>query len=173
MTLQEKIQANTLELFNSFKSLNETQLKFKPAENSWSVLECAEHINLIDEAVFKVLTTPLPADKTENTKTELFSEEKLTMLLVTNRAFKVPAPDYVMPKGRFNSNTEAKQNVTATIDKIIDLITAHPITHETHTMKHPVLGQMTKTDWVHFLISHTSRHILQIEGIKQKSDFPV
>ncbi|MES2593575.1 MAG: DinB family protein [Bacteroidota bacterium] len=173
MTLQEKIQANTLALLNSFNGLNEGQLKFKPAENSWSVLECLEHINLIGEAVFKVLTTPAPAEKTENTKTELFGEEKLTMLLVTNRAFKVPAPDYVMPKGRFNSIAEATQNVTGTIDKIIDLITTSPITQETHTMKHPVLGQMTKTDWAHFLITHTSRHIHQIEGLKQKSDFPV
>ena len=165
--LQEKIQSNTLDLFNSFNSLSEANVRFKPSENRWSILECVEHIFLIAEAVSKVIATPLPTEKTENKKTELFGEQKLNTILVINRAFKVPAPDWVSPKGRFKNITESTQSINAIIDKIIHHIENNKIEQETHTIKHPVLGVMTKVDWIHFMIAHTNRHILQIEEVKK------
>ncbi len=156
-----------------FNTLSEAQLLYKPAENVWSILECLEHIYLINEAVLKVISAPSsPEEKPENDKTELFGEQKLHMLLVTNRAFKVIAPEYVTPKGRFIDKTSAIQNIDMTIDKIISHINGNPIEKETQTLKHPVLGAMTKVDWLHFLISHTNRHIFQITGINTHSDFP-
>lgn len=167
MSLQEKIQNNTTELLKSFNALNQAELVFKPSEKAWSVLECVEHIFLISEAVLKVISTPAPVEKTENSKTELFGEEKLNMLLITNRAFKVPAPDFVSPKGRFADSKDATQSINITIEKIIQHINTNVIEQETQTLKHPVLGAMTKTDWIHFMIAHTNRHILQIEGLQK------
>jgi len=167
MSLQEKIQNNTTGLLKSFNALNQAELAFKPSEKDWSVLECVEHIFLISEAVLKVISTPAPAEKTENNKTELFGEEKLNMLLITNRAFKVPAPDFVSPTGRFADGKDATQSINATIGTIIQHININAIEQETQTLKHPVLGAMTKTDWIHFMIAHTNRHILQIEELKK------
>ena len=165
--LQEKIQANTQEFFYSFNTLSEASVGFKPSENVWSILECVEHIYLIAEAVSKVIATPPQTEKTENNQTELFGEQKLNKLLVINRSFKVPAPDWVAPKGRFANITEATQNITIIIDKIVNHIEVNTIEQETQTIKHPVLGVMTKVDWVHFMIAHTNRHILQIEEVKK------
>lgn len=172
MNLQEKIQTNTTGLLNSFITLGQVEVVFKPSEKGWSILECVEHIFLIKEAVLKVLSTPAPIEKTENTKTELFGEQKLKMLLITNRAFKVPAPDFVCPKGRFVSSADAIQNINIIIEKIIQYINTNTIEQETHTIKHPVLGPMTKTDWIHFMVAHTNRHIIQIEELKKLQGFP-
>lgn len=171
MSLQENIQTNTLGLLNSFNTLNQAELEFKPTENTWSILECVEHVFLIGEAVLKVVETPPKTEKAENEKTELFGEEKLNKLLVINRAFKVPAPDFVCPKGRFTKSTDAIQDINFIINKIIHHINSNPIDLETITIKHPVLGAMTKIDWIHFMISHTNRHILQIEELKTLADF--
>ena len=171
MNLQEKIQNNKEELLRSFSSLLKAELAFKPSEKNWSILECVEHIFLIKEAVLKVISTPAPIEKTENTKTELFGEQKLNMLLITNRAFKVPAPDFVCPQGRFSHSTDAVQHINIVIDKIIQHINTNAIEKETHTLKHPVLGPMTKTDWIHFMIAHTNRHILQMEELKKLPGF--
>ena len=130
-------------------------------------MECVEHIFLIDKAVSKVIATPLQTEQTENTKTELFGEQKLNILLVSNRFYKVPAPEYVLPKGIFKSNADAIQNVNSIIEKIIQHINANTIELETQTIKHPILGLMTKLDWIHFMIAHTNRHILQLEEIKK------
>ena len=171
MSLQEKIQTNNLALLNSFNTLNQAEVNFKSSENSWSILECAEHVFLIAKAVLKVMETPGTTGKTENESTELFGEQKLNKLLVINRAFKVPAPDFVAPKGFFVDSSTAIQNMNTIIDKIVDHINTNKIDLETHTIKHPVLGAMTKLDWIHFMISHTNRHILQIEEMKTAPGF--
>jgi len=166
MTLSEKLQANTIALFNTIDSLAQAEVEFKSSPDSWSILECVEHIFLVDKAVYKSIFTPAP-ETVENDKTELFGEGKLNHLLVTKRDFKVVAPVPVTPTNRFKTIEEAKQNINAIIDQIIDHISTHKIEEETHTIKHIRLGEMTKVDWIHFLISHTNRHILQIEAIKK------
>jgi hypothetical protein len=165
MTLQEKLQANTIALFSSLDSLTQIQAEFKSSPTSWSILECAEHIFLVDKAVYKSISTPIP-ETVENDKTELFGEGKLNHLLVNKREFKVVAPVTVSPTNHFKTLEETKQNINAIIDLIIDYIDTHKIEEETLTIKHARLGEMTKVDWIHFLISHTNRHILQIEEVK-------
>ncbi|MBA3705343.1 MAG: DinB family protein [Bacteroidetes bacterium] len=166
MTLQEKLFTNTISLFNSFDSLSQVQAEFKPSPDSWSILECAEHIFIVDTSVSKSITAQV-SEKTENDKIELFGEGKLNHLLVNKRTtLKVVAPDFALPTGRFKTLEEAKQNINAIINKIIVYLDTHKVDEDCQTIKHFRLGEMTKTDWVHFLIHHTNRHILQIEEVK-------
>jgi uncharacterized damage-inducible protein DinB len=168
MNLQEKLKENTTVLINSFSTLNQAAIEFKPAENVWSVLECVEHIFLIDRAVAKGIATPPPAEKAENTKTELFGEGKLNHLLVTKRIeYKAVAPDFSIPKGRFKTSTEAIEAINNVMNETIDFLNRNDVTQDTHTTVHMRLGDMTKTDWIHFLIAHTNRHIVQIEETKK------
>ena len=168
MTLQEKLKANTVSLFNSFTTLTPAQVEFKPSSTSWSVLECVEHIFLVDEAISKSISK-VATEKIENDKTELLGEGKINHVLVNKREQKVQSPAFAVPMGRFKTIEEAKQNINATIDKIIHHIDTNKIEEETLTIKHPRLGEMTKMDWIHFLIHHTNRHILQIEDVKKLS----
>ncbi len=131
-------------------------------------MECVEHIFLINRAVIKGVTEPVPAERCENTKTELFGEGKLNYLLVAKRIeFKAPAPDFSVPKGRFKNGTEAIEAITTLMNQAVTFLDANDITQDTHTTVHMRLGDMTKTDWVHFLIAHTNRHIEQIEDVKK------
>ncbi|MDQ3048451.1 MAG: DinB family protein [Bacteroidota bacterium] len=165
MNFQEKIKVNTEALFQSVSSLTDEQAAYKPLPEAWSVLECLEHLFLVDSNVARVILTP-SADTNVNTTAELFGEGKLNHLLVAKRIeFKVPAPEFVSPTGRFNSLEEVREQITQTISKIILNLEENDITKETRTLKHPRLGEMTKTDWVHFMIAHTNRHIQQIGEI--------
>lgn len=168
MNLSTKIEHNIKALFHSYASVSEEVLNNKSAEKVWSILECLEHIYLIDKAVLAVLTTAESKYKTDNGQTELFGEEKIKKLLVQGRSFKVPAPEYVQPKGEFSSSAIAKQRIDAVIESIKQHLVTNTIEQETYTFKHPILGPMTKTDWVHFMIAHTERHMLQIEELKGK-----
>lgn len=167
MTLQEKVKANTIGLLNSFTPLTQTQIEFKPVENKWSILECVEHIFLIDTAISKIMNTPAP-EKIENTKPELYGAEKLNHMLVAKRdEFKVPSPDPFIPKGIIKTTEDAATNINSITAKIIAHLDTNDISKELHTMKHTRLGEMTKVDWIHFLIAHTNRHIVQIEEAKK------
>jgi len=168
MNLEEKIKNNTQALFESISALSEEKANAKIDDNTWSVLECLEHIFLVDVGVSKTLIVDITADN-KNDKSELFSEGKLNYLLVDKRQeFKVPAPDFVSPTGRFKTLVEAQKSIEVIIEKIISHIKLNAIENEKQTIQHPRLGEMTKLDWVHFLMAHTKRHVLQIEEIKQK-----
>lgn len=171
--LPNKIRANTVALHHSYSQLNETQVSYKLSEKSWSVLECLEHIYLIDKAVLGAMAGASTENIPDNTRTELFGVEKIDKLLVKGRAFKVPAPDFVAPKGKFTNLSEATQHIDTITSRVIDHINSNPVEQDVRTYKHPVLGYMTPTDWIHFMISHTERHIYQIEDLKANSSFPV
>lgn len=167
MTLIEKVNRNTTALFESISELNDEKANAKTDAKSWSVIECLEHIFLVDVGISKTLTMEASSEIT-NEKTELFGESKLNYLLVDKRDdFKVPAPDFVSPVGRFKTLSEAKKSIEIIIDKILAHIKTNAIENEKQTIKHPRLGEMTKLDWIHFLIAHTQRHIKQIEEIKK------
>lgn len=173
INLQEKTLNNTLLIVKSLNEQSKAQAEFKPSEKDWSILECAEHIFLVNKNVSKIIATPPPTEKSENIKTELFSEQKLNILLVSNRAFKVAAPDYVIPNGHFMNVSDAVQNINSIIDKIIFFLNTNDIELEAQLIKHPLLDVMTKVDWIHFMLVHTNRHMLQIEELKANINFPV
>jgi uncharacterized damage-inducible protein DinB len=167
MTLQEKIKANTVGLLNSLNGLTDAQANVKPESTVWSVLECLEHVFLVDVGISKALLVETTENNT-NDKSELIGYDKLNHILVNKRKdFKVPAPDFVSPTGRFNTIEQGKQSVNIVIDKILLHLNQHDISTETHTIKHPRLGEMTKLDWIYFLITHTNRHIEQMEELKK------
>lgn len=172
VNLSDKIRSNTGKLHASYSSLNERQIHFKLTDNCWSVLECLEHIYLIDKAVLGALTGITNENTPDNTRTELFGEEKLEKLLVKGRSFKVPAPDFVKPRGKFGSLTDAKEHIEAITSKLIEHINSYPVEQDVRTYKHPILGYMTPTDWIHFMVSHTERHMHQIEELKTNALFP-
>ncbi|MFY9308861.1 MAG: DinB family protein [Bacteroidia bacterium] len=172
INLSDKIKSNTAKLHESYNSLNEGQVRFKPADNCWSVLECLEHIYLIDKAVLAALTGITHENIPDNVRTELFGPEKLDKLLVKGRSFKVPAPDFVKPTGKFTNIADAAQHLDSVTKRVIEHINSYPVEQDVRTYKHPILGYMTPTDWVHFLVSHTERHIHQIEELKANALFP-
>jgi len=165
MTLQEKLLENTQTVLLAVKDVSDEKAQQKPNATSWSILECLEHIFLVDVGVSKTLTVVAP-EKMENNKPELFGSEKLHHILVNKRNdFKVVAPDFVSPKGKFTTLPEATRAIEIIIEKIILHLNTNDVSKETHTVTHPRLGEMTKTDWIHFLIAHTSRHLLQIKEL--------
>jgi|SRR3954465_5333229 len=165
MSLSEKIRTVVSALVNLIDTCTEEELHYKPTADSWSILECVEHIYLVNRNVFIALQTPPPLSH-ENKLSELHSEGKLNHILVTKREIKRTAPPLVVPKGIFKTKVEAKEAIRKSEAEILNALKATDISKETHTIAHPSIGEMTKTDWVHFSISHTQRHLFQIEEIK-------
>ncbi len=166
MSLQEKIKVTTDKLTGLIDQSNPQELLYKPSVESWSVLECAEHIHLVNSGIAGILQTPAP-ETNENMLSELFGEGKLNHLLVTKRALKQPAPDSMLPRGIFKNAEDAKKAIHKDIHAILHLLNTKDFSQETFIIHHFRLGNMTKTDWIYFLIAHTERHLFQIEEIKQ------
>ena len=168
MSLAEKTKTVITALTDLIDNCSEEELHFHPSADSWNILECAEHIWLVNATIYRFLQTPPPALPHQNKESELHSEGKMNHLLITKRDTKRTAPQWVIPKGLFKTGEEAKQAVHKATSDIRSILETTDISRETHTLAHPAIGEMTKTDWVHFLISHTQRHVFQMQEIKEK-----
>ena len=166
MSLQEKIKATIDKLIAFIDQSPLEELLYKPSVESWNILECAEHIHLANAGIERILQTPAP-ETNENMLSELFGEGKLNHLLVTKRTVKQPAPDNVVPAGIFTTGEKAKRAIQKDIHAILHLLDTKDFSQETFIIHHFRLGNMTKTDWIYFLIAHTERHLFQIAEIKQ------
>jgi uncharacterized damage-inducible protein DinB len=165
-SIQEKITATIDKLTALISQSDPQELAYKATPDFWSILECAEHIHLVNSGIAKLLQKPGP-ETNENMVSELFGESKMNHLLVTKRAAKQVAPESVTPKGIFKTAEEATKAIHKDIHVILHLLNTKDFSQETFIIHHPRLGNMTKTDWLYFLIAHTERHFFQIEEMKR------
>jgi uncharacterized damage-inducible protein DinB len=170
--MQELFLSQTAEsaekLLASIANLSENQVHFKAAENIWSVLECLEHIFVVEAGIIKTLRI----ESQSNEGAESVVNRGKVEEFLQNRGFKIDAPDFTAPKGRFKSLEELKAAFLTKRQELNMLMTTTNLLDGV-LVKHPKLGDMTKTDWVHFLIQHTNRHIEQVVEIKSHANFPV
>jgi hypothetical protein len=151
------------ELLAAMANLSEEQLRFKPNEDSWSIIECAEHIFVVEVGVLRMFQTETAPSVAVGTETTI-NREKLGVFL-ENRNKKVASPDFAAPKGRFKNLPEF---LLAFENKRKELYIALEKANLTDgiLIKHPIMGDMTKADWAYFIPRHTARHIAQINEIK-------
>lgn len=151
------------ELLAAMAAFSDEQLHFKPTSETWSALECAEHIFVVEVGVLRMLQTEASPTVAVGTETTI-NREKLGVFL-ENRTKKVPSPDFAAPKGRFKNLPEflvAFQNKRKELYSLLEKINLT----DGILIKHPMLGDMTKADWVYFIPRHTARHIEQIKALQ-------
>lgn len=164
--------AKTRQLFlDSVEGLSERQTAYKPAPDTWSIAEVAEHLatseKFIRETTVESLKTPATAEQLE----QGCVKEDRVLAFMLDRSQKVQAPESVQPASRWSSITETlaafRQERAATVELIsggADL--------RAHCSEHPGFGNLDAYGWLFFLSSHTERHTLQIEEVKADPGFP-
>lgn len=156
-----KLDANTTEALALIKRCNETQLRYKP-EGKWNTLEIAEHICSTERLVIALLSKPSANLHGEE---NVIGNEKLERILVTMRARKVKAPDSLEPKGLLNTAEAFEEKFIAQRQVLKENLLNGKIIIDTRIHKHPIMGEMTITDWMYFIIHHTQRHLEQIKEL--------
>ncbi len=168
----EYLEKTKQDFFKSIENLSEAQLNFKSKTSKWSILECAEHIAISEEALFNVIKKQLilPADSVKS-KSLKMTEKKIIGRL-TFRFIKVKAPEQIRPTGRFNDISSVK---VAFEKKRLENILYIQSTNDTllhHYWKHPATGTIDLYQTIILMSAHCKRHTLQIEEVKSKTDFP-
>jgi uncharacterized damage-inducible protein DinB len=156
-------EASAQKLLAAIENITENQAHIKPSETSWSVLECLEHIYIVEAWIVKTLKTEAEKENAEGVET-VINRGKVSKIL-QNREFKVDAPEFSVPTGFFKSLEDAKISFLKKRSQLSEIINTMNL-NDGVIVKHPKLGDMTKADWVHFMIEHTDRHINQIIEIK-------
>ncbi|HWF37224.1 MAG TPA: DinB family protein [Candidatus Acidoferrales bacterium] len=163
-----KLLQDTRETFLAGCSgISDTQGKFKPAPDRWSIEECAEHVALVENGLLARLTQEAtPCDHTERPERQAELAK-----LGRDRSGKRNAPERARPTGRFGSLANALQQFAANREKTMAYLRDCPDDLHARTVVHPV-GAMTSHELVIMMSSHTLRHLDQIREVQATPGYP-
>jgi hypothetical protein len=156
-----ELDQSTNELIAQLQQCDEANFNKSPGANSWSAAQVAEHILLLETQVNRAL---LAADITERQ-----IDLKIIPLKkgFENAEKKYVAPDFIIPSASHKNKQELIDGLKKQRDTLKQIIETTDLTH-TPKYKHPVIGDMTRLEWVYFTIYHTERHLRQLQTIARQ-----
>ncbi|HEY1038929.1 MAG TPA: DinB family protein [Bacteroidia bacterium] len=152
------LDQNTINTITVAKACSELQLNTKP-DGKWSPLGVLEHICITDKLIYSMLSRPASSVSEQN---EIIGNEKLKRLMVGLKDRKVMAPEMLHPKGDIKDPTAFEKVFTEQREQLKQDLESGKIIIDNRIYKHPMMGEMTVSDWLNFMIHHTQRHVIQI-----------
>jgi hypothetical protein len=125
----------------------------------WSPLQVLEHCWLTEKMVIAFLHRPSAEMHDQET---VHGNSKLHHLVVNKRDIKLQAPDRLQPTGAITSCADFESKFASLRQGLHDSLEGGTLIVDNRVYPHPVLGILTVTDWLYFLIHHTQRHIEQL-----------
>lgn len=146
---------------NCVKAVPESAASIRLTENSWSILEIAEHVAAAEHGMFRgvELATPKTSPTNYALDTEILKRGR-------NREAKGEAPERSRPKGRWKTMAEAIaafENSRANTLAFAETGTKDPRRVE---WQHPLFGALDGHQVLLLMAAHAERHTAQIEEIK-------
>ncbi|KGP91167.1 hypothetical protein N780_07970 [Pontibacillus chungwhensis BH030062] len=157
--LEEKRQ----QVLDYLNSLSDEQASQKPDENTWSVLEVAEHLYLMEGFIIqKIDKTIRGGERVETTKKPIHH--------TPDRSHKVDAPEGLKPKGDFKTIQDALEGLKRSREATLFLLhNKEEDTLQNYSFPHPVFGEMSLEQWAEFIGWHEIRHLEQMKEAVEKN----
>jgi len=128
----------------------------------WTVLECLEHISAVEERLLGRLET---AERLEEARVDTEKEAKLSAMVV-NRSVRAPAPEMVVPTGKFSSVAEALDHFNASRSRTVAFAEEHGADLYLLATAHPRFGALNGNEMLFIMAGHARRHVEQIREIR-------
>ena len=157
----------------ALEGLSPAQWGWKPAPDSWSVAETAEHTTVVLRRISHTLTRsilsqPLPPVEEKPRITDDRIIERLF-----DRTVRRPAPEPVQPTGRWTTQAECVAAFTEGERELKAWFTGVTEDLRQFGSAHPALGMLDGVQWLLFLAAHTERHTRQVHELRGMAGFPV
>lgn len=156
------LEQNTNKLLVTVKDYPIEKLTKKNG-SEWSILEILEHIYITDKVIYSIVSKP---SENESKITEIVGRNKLETILVEQRNKKQQSPELLKPKGDFKNLTDFNSAFLTLRNTMKNGLSTGKIRFDNRIHNHFLLGEMTITDWLNFILFHTERHLKQIEESK-------
>lgn len=160
-SLVSDLDQNTDALVELILDYKPSQFIQQPSVESWSAAQVTEHIYAFDEMVKNLLKG--------NTKaSDRILDEKVNNIQVamSNRMRTIKAPDFIVPTGTMNDQQLVITKLIGVRKEICKTIETKDLSLLCLDFVHKSFGEMTRLEWIVFLIEHTKRHFHQYQKIK-------
>ncbi|QOY88731.1 DinB family protein [Paludibaculum fermentans] len=160
MRLAALLEAGRQDFLDALSGVTEEQAPAKPDPNQWSILECIEHVIVVEERHLRWI------DMGRSIEPQRDHDRELRLFTIMRNQFeKREAPSALRPKGRFTTLVEAAQAFLETRDRAIRLVEARGDAMYAIGVKHPFFGPVNGAELVQLMDGHARRHADQIRAL--------
>lgn len=157
----QRLDQNSTAIMQLTSNVPYSHLIWKQGGN-WCIFEILEHLCISDAVITSVISSP---SQNQHEYREIYGDDQLKRLLIDFRHQKISSPDEVLPKGTLSNVVVFENRFLAQREFLKRGLLSGSIKINNAIHRHPILGQMTISDWLFFLIRHSERHIEQIREI--------
>jgi hypothetical protein len=158
-------------LLDAVEGVTDSQARWKPAADRWSILEYVEHLAVSDDGLIEIIKRSLatPArPETEARRSE--RETKIRETPIPRGANR--APRMLQPDGRFASLQEAVAAFLAARARSIEYARNTQEDLRSHFTDHSVLGPLDGYQWLIGNARHAETHAAHIRELRSMAEFP-
>ena len=162
-SLVDLLEDGRQQLLNSVSGLTDRAAAARPAGDRWSVLECLEHVASVEHRFLSFAGT---GDTYDAPRIDPARERDLATQVV-DRSTRRPAPEAVVPTGRFHSVAAALAAFNEARDTSVRF--AQDQGDRLYTIKaaHPRFGELNGAELLHLIVGHALRHVAQIRETRE------
>jgi dihydrofolate reductase len=155
--LFKSLDNTTSELVQVVSPFSETQINTIPFKGSWTAAQVAEHVTRSNTGIIKSLMTEgKPTGREPDERVNELKEQFL------NFGEKLQSPKFILP----TQDIYQKEKVIADLKKSIEQLREISKTVDlSEALNHPIFGDITRLELLHFVVYHTQRHIHQLNNI--------
>jgi hypothetical protein len=158
--LPDEIMETKKELLKVLNLFDKENINTVPFEGSWTGGQVAEHVLKSASGVLETLNaTVKPTGRNP--------EENVKQLgdIFLNFDIKMKSPDFILPSDDPKNKKALVQSLGETLDGIKKVAETKDLTATCTAFSMPVLGELTRIEFVKFTIFHTKRHTHQLNNI--------
>lgn len=166
--LIELLEGTAAEMEALLSSFEGDDWSWKPAPESWSAGEVAEHLMLSEELIFSTVQETVDGEPNPDWQTASAGKLERIRQFMPDRSQKVTAPSEVTPTGDYTREQILESFAEARAETLrFARETELPLKTHTRTHPAPFFGELNAHQWLVFLGEHNRRHNQQIAEIKE------
>ena len=158
--LQYEITNTKEELLRALDLFDQENINIIPFEGSWTAGQVAEYILMSISGILETIKGPVKP-------TERNPEEHVKQLgdIFLNMDINMKSPDFIIPSDDPKEKTALSAALGSTLDGIKQVAGNGDLTVTCTRFDMPMLGPLTKLEWISFASFHTRRHTQQLKNI--------
>lgn len=158
--LPDEIMETKKELLKVLNLFDKENINTVPFEGSWTGGQVAEHVLKSASGVLETLNSTVKP-------TERNPEENVKQLgdIFLNFDIKMKSPDFILPSDHPKNKNSLAQSLGETLDGIKKVAETKDLTATCTAFAMPVMGELTRIEFIKFTIFHTKRHTYQLNNI--------
>jgi hypothetical protein len=166
--LQHEIANTKAEVLKALDLFDKDSINVVPFEGSWTAGQVAEHILMSISGVLETIKGPVKP-------TERNPQEHIKQLgdIFLNMDIKMKSPDFIIPSNNPQNIVSLSVALSSTLDGIKQVAEKGDLTVTCIGFDMPVLGALTKLEWISFASFHTRRHTQQLKNIAHHLKTPM